>query len=165
VAEPNPRGARRHVREEGPCVEEARLVRVVLERHQVEAGPVRDHRQLDGVMRSLRSRRDERPEEQLMSIVHLDPPGYLSVFVATYFAQSVRERNIAARMGAGAAKPLPSMAPPLPSRRSRLRHGSRLRRIRGGGVRQLAEPAGLGAAQRSFESAAVVVQEPPVGRR
>ena len=28
-------------------------------------------------------------------------------------------------MGAGAAKPLPSMAPPLPSRQSRLRHGSR----------------------------------------
>ena len=73
VAEPNPRGARRHVREQGPRVEEARLVRVVLERHHVEAGPVRDHRQLDGVMRSLRRRRDERPEEQLVSVVHGDP--------------------------------------------------------------------------------------------
>ena len=77
VAEPNPRGARRHVREEGPGVEEARLVRVVLERHQVEAGPVRDHRQLDGVMRSLRSRRDERPEEQLVSVIHVNPLGLL----------------------------------------------------------------------------------------
>ena len=47
-------------------------------------------------------------------------------------------------MGAGAAKPLPAMAAPLPSTQSRLRHGSGLRRIRGGRLRQLAEPAGLG---------------------
>ena len=69
--------------------------------------------------------------------------------------------NIATRMGAGAAKPLPAMAPPLPSRQPRLRHGSRLRRIRGGEVRQLAEPAGLGASQRLFESAAVVFRSTP----
>jgi hypothetical protein len=55
-------------------------------------------------MRSLRSRRDERPEEQLVSVIHVDPSGYLSVFV------------VAARMGADVAKPLPAIAPPLPSR-------------------------------------------------
>ena len=83
MADPELRGLRCHVREEAPGVEEARLIRVILERHQVEAAPVSDHSQLDGVMRSLGGRCDERPEEQLVSVVHVNPARYLSVFVAT----------------------------------------------------------------------------------
>ena len=55
--------------EQGPRVEERRLVRVVLERHEVQPGPLGGLRQGDDLLRVLRGRRQEGAEHEVVAVV------------------------------------------------------------------------------------------------
>ena len=63
------RGGGGDVREKGPGVKERRLVRVVLEGHQVEAGVLAELRERDDVLWTPALRGEERSEAELVAVV------------------------------------------------------------------------------------------------
>src|SRR5690606_18805057 len=72
-AEPDPLGAGGDEAEQRPRVVEPRLVGVVLERGEVEPGPVGDDREVDDAVRRVVDRSDEDPEEWIVPVVrHAD---------------------------------------------------------------------------------------------
>ena len=70
------RRARRDDRQQRPRVEEARLVGVVLEGDEVEAGDLGELGELDDRVRLLGDRRDEDPELQVVGVVGHPGGGY-----------------------------------------------------------------------------------------
>ena len=108
-------GAGRDVAEQRPGVEEARLVRVVLEGHQVEAHLLRQHGEPHGPLRVGVAGRRERPEGQVVAVVgHRRPSSPGSVLIA---GTPSGRRSAASPAPPAGRRPCP--APPRPSRRAR----------------------------------------------
>src|SRR5690606_35934161 len=68
-AKPYPLGASSHIGQQRPGVQERRLVRVVLERDQVEPCPVGGDRQVEHVLWTAGTGGDERAEHQIVTVV------------------------------------------------------------------------------------------------
>ena len=76
--DPHARRAGGDHRQQRPGVQEARLVRVVLEGHEVQAGELGELGQLDHGVGLLGQRRDEDAELQLVGVVRHADGGYCS---------------------------------------------------------------------------------------